>query len=237
MKKEDDDDDDEAEDKENKSEDSSSESNSAVSSDSDSDWNGPSNVIFETNWAALSWAKSPGSSATVPTLLSSHHQREPLHHLIHFTLTHFTLLRWWSVLTEGPCPYVQNLFHSLPSCDGHLTARAADIKPKTASHWFGDVMDAGFNLDSQVQWFMVRVLTLRVMNLPSSVSSVILEISWRQVAWVVNRLRGAKEHSMGDHFREGGVCAGYWKIALFRMFPLIFFLEHCRFVLYSQFMM
>lgn len=116
LKKEEDDDDDEedeeddeADDKENKSEDSSSESNSQGSSDSDSDWNAPS----LTNWAALSWAKSPGSSATVPTLLSSHHQREPLHCLIHFTLTHFMLLRWRSVQKEGPCPYLE--ISSIPS--------------------------------------------------------------------------------------------------------------------------
>ena len=45
-----------------------------------------------------------------------------------------------------------------PRCDGQLAERAADIMPKTASHWFEDVVNisaAGFNLDSQVQWFKV----------------------------------------------------------------------------------
>uniref|UniRef100_A0A7N6AI76 HMG box domain-containing protein n=1 Tax=Anabas testudineus TaxID=64144 RepID=A0A7N6AI76_ANATE len=67
-------------------------------------------------------AKSPGSSATVPTLLSSHHQREPLHCLIYFTLTHFMLLRLVICTHGGVHPCVQNLFHSLPRCDDHLTA-------------------------------------------------------------------------------------------------------------------
>lgn len=89
----------------------------------------------ETNWAALSWAKSPGSSATVPTLLSSHHQREPLHCLIYFTLTHFMLLRLVICTHGGVHPCVQNLFHSLPRCDDHLTAWATDVKPEHPLVW------------------------------------------------------------------------------------------------------
>lgn len=71
------------------------------------------------------------------------------------------------LLIEGACPCVQKSFSFPPRYDGHPTARAADVMPKTASHWFGDVMNisaAGFNLDLQVQWFKVRVLMLRVIN-------------------------------------------------------------------------
>lgn len=104
--------------------------------------------------------------------------------------------------------------------------RSSHTTGRWASHWSGDVMNisaAGFNLDFQVQWFKVRVLMSRVMNYPSVFYFIILVISLRHVAWVVNRLHRAKEHSMVDHFTEGGGgCAGYWKIALFRMFPLFF---------------
>lgn len=63
------------------------------------------------------------------------------------------------LLLEEACPHVQNLFSFPPRYDGHLTARAADVIPKTESHRSGDVMDTpatGFNLDVQVQLFEVE---------------------------------------------------------------------------------
>lgn len=61
------------------------------------------------------------------------------------------------LLVEEACPHVQNSFSFPPRYDGHLTARAADVMPK--SHWSGDVTDmsaTGFSLDVQVQWFEVE---------------------------------------------------------------------------------
>lgn len=132
----------------------------------------------------------------MPTLLSSHHQGEPLHCLTHYTFTHFVLQRRLVIFSwKDPAPYVQNHFHSLPRFDGHLTARAADVMAKMAFHWFGDVMNvsaAGFDLDLQVQWFKVRVLMLRVvMNSP-----VFILFLWLLVE---NRwLHTAKEHCGGS---------------------------------------
>jgi len=127
------------------------------------------------------------------------------------------LLRWWSP-HGGTLPLCPKSVSFPPRCDGPLTLRAADIMPKTASHWFGDVVDfsaAGFNLDIQVQRFKVRVLMLRVIYYLPVFYVIILVISWRQVAWVVNRLHRAKEHRLVVHFRdqqEGSGGAEQWKL-------------------------
>lgn len=64
------------------------------------------------NWAALSWAKSPGSSATVPTLHSSHHKRGPLHHLISFSYSSTWCCCVGNFSHGGDL--LQNLFNHLP---------------------------------------------------------------------------------------------------------------------------
>lgn len=87
----------------------------------------------ETNWAALSWAKSQGSSATVPTLLSSHHQGEPLHRLIHYTSTHFCVAALiGDVLMEGRRPNVHNPLQSFAG----MTAT------RQHSHWCYDAKNS-----------------------------------------------------------------------------------------------
>lgn len=194
----DDDDDDEAEDKENKSEDSSSESNSQGSSDSESDW-GVASRRTEQRWAEprVKGALPLCQPCSPPTTRGS---------LCPATSTTLSLIvcRWrqsvffsWrggpSLVSEN-----KNLSSFPPWYDGHLTAGAANVAPKTKIP------------SIPLVWWCHEHLCLLFRSCPAG----LMVLMWRETLrclcfydWLLFEdkwLHRAKEHNMVDHVKEGG---------------------------------